>query len=169
MVSLHYNGPIGSLLEDMGIGIDAFVVMPSASGPIVFAASGVDGGLICIGFDTAGAPQIVEQIYYPPSTAAYVEGRLELVDTPSGKVLLFGSDGSNDLVGIEVTALGFGNATVVSAQNIAGPTDTLVTQTANGFTFSASSDGTLRGYQQNGSGELIPAQVLQDDGYGRHR
>lgn len=163
MVSFQYDGTMGGLLADLAVGIDAFTVMQTANGPIVFAASGVEGGLICIGFDGVGAPQIIDQVYYEPSTVPHIDNRLELLETPNGTVLLFGSSGPDDLLGIDVTALGFGTATVISAQDIAGPADTLTAQTANGFVYSVANNGDLRCYQENSSGDLVESQLIQDE------
>ncbi|MGX9357553.1 hypothetical protein ACS3SW_20935 [Roseobacteraceae bacterium S113] len=162
MLGLSYQASIGPLLEGMGIGLDALSVVQTDTGPMVFAASGPEGGVVCIAFDAQGTPQIIDQRYFDPGIQGAVDGRLDVVETPDGPVLLVGAAGSDALVGFEIDPGALGATTQLSGTLAAAADNSLLVQTGNGFVFAAAADGALRCFAINGAGGLDAGQVLFD-------
>lgn len=117
MVELLFAGAPGALLPGIGTGIGRLLAAEGPAGPTIFATSNATGGLVMISVGPGGA-QIVSQRFFEPAVQGAVDGRLVLLDTPEGPVIIFGSDGADSIVGYRVTPSGLGETVILTAPNL---------------------------------------------------
>ncbi len=163
MLDLRYGGAVGVLLENMGVGLGALEVVQTDAGPVVMAVSGRDGGVICIGFDGAGRPQIMDQRYFETGVQTTVDGRLQVLNIDGETVVVIGAVGRDQLVGYEMGAGGLLGTALLQGTEAAGPRGTQLVQTDNGFIFAAANDGSLRCFRADTSDQLVAGAVVWDN------
>ena len=159
MLEMHYDGGVGGLWESMGVGLGSLEVVQTNAGPIVLGVSGREGGVVCIGFDTAGDLRILDQRYFDNTTLNAVDGRLAVVQAAGETVVLVGGQGGDTLVGYQMSTNGLGRRITLEGVEAAGRPGTLISQTDNGFIFCASTDGSLRYFHLDQTNNLVVGDV----------
>ncbi len=167
MMALDFSGAPGPLFPGLGPGIGSLVVYDGPDGPAVFAASGATGGLVMMSV-TPGGTDILEQRFFEPAVQGAVDGRLALIETPDGPVIVFGTDGANTLVGYRVTASGLGDIVTLVAPGLgraaSAPGLTPILQDASGDLFTVE-PGLLRSFElTQGGGVTVAASFADSDG-----
>ncbi|MEM6375284.1 MAG: hypothetical protein AAF686_03535, partial [Pseudomonadota bacterium] len=164
MVELIFEGPPGGFLPGLGPGIRPVVAVDGPNGPVIFAASGSSGGLIVMSVTPTGL-QFLGQRIFEPAVQNAVDGRLVLLETPQGLVIVFGADGVDTLVGYRVTATGLGDLVTLTGLGLGAAPDspgmTPIAQNMLGDLFTAL-PGALRGFELNSAGAITSSGSALD-------
>ena len=159
-------GVPGAVLPGIEPGIGPLFVSDGPFGPVVFAASGRSGGLVMLSVAPTGA-QILSQRLFEPAVQGAVDGRLILLETPDGPLIVFGSDGDDTLVGYRVTSAGLGETAFLSAPELGRaanvPGGATIAQDSTGALFTAA-PGTLRAYDFDDMSALVSLGSISDSG-----
>lgn len=164
MVRLVPQDIQGALLSELANGLGPLVVTDGPAGPLIFAASGRTGGIAMISVTSSG-PQIVAQRLFETGVQGAVDGRLAVIETGTDRVVVFGADGLDRLVGYRIEAAGLGARVDITAPGLGaapgGPGLTPIAQSPGGDVYSAQ-PGLLRAFRQQQDGGFAPAGSVSD-------
>ena len=140
-----------------GVGLYDLIVHEENGRAVLYTLSGVNGGLMR--FDLAGGQTArrAESRWFTPAEALASDGRLSVIETGQGTVLLHGSDPAGWALGMSLDAQGgFGGATQIAATG-ASPGSAGMVQTVSGLVYMTGQGGSaLHGFASGGVWGLQP-------------
>ncbi|MBR9650103.1 calcium-binding protein [Thalassovita aquimarina] len=157
---LSYSGVVGGGLGVLGTGLDRAVVVDLASGPLVLARSGVEGGLLALRFDGAGMAWLLDSQVLPVTLSSAEAVPLTVLDGAEGTFVAVAKDGGDRLLGYLLGEAGIGARYSLSGDGLGAVPGPRYLD-AEGFLFAAGNDGALRSYLSDGAG-YRSGPVIQD-------